>query len=168
MKWRTRLQHLYHRVFWRLVRRAPSLLDVYVRQPPSSQNAIDLFAGQWWSAFPSDLSVKAGGLSLFADERIEWMARELGGVTGWRILELGPLEGAHTAMLEQAGAADVVAIESNSRAYLKCLITKEILGLKRARFLLGDFRGYLAADGADRFDLAVACGCSTTWLIPLP
>ena len=50
-----------------------------------------------------------------------------------------------------------MAIEANQRAYLKCLVTKEIMGASRSRFLLGDFNRYLAESG-ERFDLVVACG----------
>ncbi len=39
-------------------------------------------------------------------------------------------------MLENMGASSVIAIEANSRAYLKCLITKEILNLRCSRFLI--------------------------------
>ena len=73
------------------------------------------------------------------------------------MLELGPLEGMHTYMLEQMGALSVLAIEGSSRAYLRCLITKEILGLQRAHFELGDFNHVL--DEAPRnFDLVLASG----------
>ena len=72
------------------------------------------------------------------------------------MVELGPLEASHTYMLERAGA-DVVAVESNSRAYLKCLIVKELVPLVRSRFLYGDYVGYLEATD-ERFDLLVASG----------
>jgi hypothetical protein len=78
-------------------------------------------------------------------------------VEGLRVLELGPLDGGHTAMLERAGAARVDAIEANRLAFLRCLVTKELLGLSAARFHLGDFsRGLGSAEG--RYDLAVASG----------
>jgi hypothetical protein len=44
-------------------------------------------------------------------------------VDGRRVLELGPLEGAHTHMLEQHGADSIVAVKANRSAYSKCLIT---------------------------------------------
>ncbi len=72
-----------------------------------------------------------------------------------RVLELGPLEGGHTYALEKFGA-DVLAIESNSDAYLKCLIAKEITGIK-ARFMLGDVTEFLTST-RERFDLVFACG----------
>lgn len=135
-----------------------AILDQYIRRAPDPQNALDLFKGDWWSSFPAPLAtLQAGQLALFADSRITWAIDALGGVAGRTILELGPLEGGHTYSLEQAGAQAIVAVEANTRAYLKCLIAKEVLGLRRAQFLLGDFEEYLRA-GASRFDAVVACG----------
>jgi hypothetical protein len=81
----------------------------------------------------------------------------LGGFEGLHVLELGPLEAGHTTMLERGGAASITAVEGNIRAYLKCLIVKELLGLQRARFLLGDLVSYLR-DNTQLFDLCVASG----------
>ena len=44
------------------------------------------------------------------------------------------------------------------RAYLKCLVMKEILGTERVRVLLGDAAAFLADSPVPRFDLAVASG----------
>jgi hypothetical protein len=72
------------------------------------------------------------------------------------VLELGPLEGAHTYQLERLGA-DVVAIEANTEAYLKCLLVKELCGLRRARFLYGDCLEYLRHSD-EQFDMVFCCG----------
>ena len=158
-----KIQHLLRRLSrsWRLPvalairwgrplltpRGGPQILDQYVTTTPSPQNAVDIFAGEWSSKLPEPFAeVRAGSALLFADARLEWGLTQLGGVTGKTVLELGPLEGGHTYMLEQGGAASVVAIEANTRAYLKCLITKELLGLKRARFLCGNFVAFLQAN----------------------
>lgn len=133
-----------------------TVLDQYVRSTPSNQNAIDVFAGEWTSALPATAGVNAGAVPLFDDPRISWLVEHVGGVDGFRVLELGPLEGGHTAMLHAAGAS-VVAIESNTRAYLKCLVVKEILDLERCHFLLGDFVPYLQ-ECTERFDLLLASG----------
>jgi hypothetical protein len=136
-----------------------SILDAYVRSAPSAQNAVDIFKGEWASRFPAALGipVEAGGIPLFEDGRITGAIEQLGGVAGMRVLELGPLEGAHSYMLELYGAASVTAIEANTRAYLKCLITKELLNLQRVKFLCGDFVEYLKAT-SERFDLILANG----------
>ena len=47
----------------------------------------------------------------------QWL--DIIGVDGRRVLELGPLEGGHSYMLQRAGAARVLAIEANTRAFLK-------------------------------------------------
>ncbi|MHB8594153.1 MAG: class I SAM-dependent methyltransferase, partial [Acidimicrobiales bacterium] len=77
-----------------------------------------------------------------------------------RVLELGPLEGGHSYMLDCLGASGVTAIEANQRAYLRCLIAKELLGIPSARFLCGDFMAYLqdAVRRGASWDLCVAVG----------
>ena len=133
-----------------------TILDQYVRSAPSNQNAIDVFAGEWSSVLPTEAGVQAGNVPLFDDPRITWVIGHVGGVDDFRVLELGPLEAGHTAMLHAAGAT-VIAVESNTRAYLKCLVVKEILDLQRCHFLLGDFVPYLQECTA-RFDLLLASG----------
>ena len=76
----------------------------YVHAAPSSQNAVDLFAGEWSSAFPEHAGVQAGPIPLGADDRILLLNDAFGSIDGWSVLELGPLEGMHTYMLEQMGA----------------------------------------------------------------
>jgi SAM-dependent methyltransferase len=57
-------------------------------------------------------------------------------------------------MLEGAGAS-VDAIEADKLAFMRCLITKEIVGLIRAKFWLGDFVKWL--ENKDKnYDLIVA------------
>ena len=134
------------------------VLDHYVQAPPSPQHAVDLFAGLWSSKFPETTPAVTGGSALlFEDERLRWGIERLGGVRGRSVLELGPLEGGHSYMLERAGARPIIAIEANSRAYLRCLVTKEIFDLHNVRFLLGDFLGYLRTSD-ERFDVCVASG----------
>jgi hypothetical protein len=126
-----------------------------VTTAPTAQNAVDIFAGEWSSALPL-AGVTSGGVPLFADDRVEWAIEELGGVASRSVLELGPLEGGHTAMLLDAGAS-VTGIEAQTRAYLKCLIAKELLGMTGARFLLGDFMTYLHAK-PEHVDICFAAG----------
>jgi len=134
-----------------------SILSAYVTARPSPQNAIDLFPGEWSSTFPAPLQdLQAGQTPLFDDPRIEWALDHFGDISGYRVLELGPLEGGHTYRLTKAGAS-VVAIEAQTRAYLKCLVAKELLGYSDATFLLGDFMSYMR-DEPEQFDLCVASG----------
>ena len=118
----------------------------YVRSAPSAQNAVDLFAGSWVCVLPARLGVQAGAINLIDDVRIQWLIDTVGGVQGLDVLELGPLEASHTAMLVQGGAASVLAVESNREAFLRCLVVKELLGLTSASFMLGDFVPFLEDD----------------------
>lgn len=140
--------------------------DACVSHPPSPQSTIDLIDG-WVSILPAELGVETGGFAqLFADDRATWAIDRLGGVNSASILELGPLEGGHTYMLDRAGAKNIVAIEGNKRCYLKCLITKELLQIKSANILLGDFVSWL--DESDRkFDVVWATGVLYHMIEPL-
>lgn len=139
----------------RVMRNPPTILDEFVMTAPSNQNAVNLFAGEWASALP-EVGVMAGSAQLFEDPRIAWALDQIGDVTGRSILECGPLEGGHSFMMSRAGA-HVLAIEAQSRAYLKCLIAKELLGMDRVRFELGDFMEYLRTTEST-FDVCVASG----------
>lgn len=131
---------------------------------PSDQNALDLFAGEWSSQPPAERAeLKAGVTPLFDDPRITWAHDRFhemglaGGFTGRDVLELGPLEGGHTYRLDRLGAKSITAIEANARAYLKCLVAKEVFGMPRAHFRLGDCLVELK-QSPRRYDIAVACG----------
>lgn len=104
--------------------------DWFLASSPTPQMAVDIFKGTWASAMPLE-GVVSGNHDLFHDSRVTWWLDQVGGVAEQSLLELGPLEGAHSWMLERAGAASVVAIESNTQAYLKCLVTNALLGMKR-------------------------------------
>lgn len=132
--------------------------------PPSDQNALDLFAGEWSSQPPSSRpELKAGNTPLFDDPRITWAHDRLGemglsgGFAGRTVLELGPLEGGHTYRLDRLGAASITAVEANARAYLKCLIAKETFGMPHGRFVLGDCLAYLRST-EEHFEVGIACG----------
>lgn len=138
--------------------------ETYESRVPSQQNAVDAIDG-WVSAFPIEYGIRAGNLALFHDDRIHWAVDCFGKLSDAEILELGPLEGAHTTILHNFGFR-ITAIEANKHAYLKCLITKEIVGLPNAQFLLGDFVQYL--ETVDRkFDFIVACGVLYHMIDPL-
>jgi hypothetical protein len=133
-------------------------LDHYVTVTPSAQTSIDIFKGEWSSRFPASSAVESGGQAvLFEDDRVAWAIERLGGVAGFRVLELGPLEGGHTYMLEKAGASRIFGVEANARAYLKCLLTKEVLELERCQFVCGDFIEYLRGS-SETFELCFASG----------
>lgn len=126
---------------------------------PSRQNVVDIFAGEWSSIFPPDSGLVSGGhAQLFEDGRIVLLEHHLGPVAGTRVLELGPLEGAHGYMLARLGAAEVVCIEGNPRAYLRTLCVKELFDLTVVKPMLGDFMPFLSALPATSFDIALGSG----------
>ena len=76
--------------------------EICVGLMPTTQIAVDCIS-DWSSQFPSGSGLTGGNAALFEDQRLVWALQRLGGVKGKRVLELGPLEGGHTYMLEQAG-----------------------------------------------------------------
>lgn len=124
----------------------------YSTELPSSETALGLFDGSWTSQLPGRDG--PGTALLFDDPRITWLIDELHGVNGSHVLELGPLEAGHTWMLEQAGA-QVMAVEANHDAFLRCLVVKNMLQMK-SNFVLGDFARALPDGGP--WDLVVASG----------
>jgi len=138
---------------------AMNILDAYITKEPSSQNILDIFSGEWSSRLPAgnNLVTAPGQAALFEDARIDWTAEMLGDFTGKTCLELGPLEGGHSYMMQKKGAKKIIAIEANSRAFLKCLCIKEIFELDKVEFKLGDFMPFLANDKS-KYDLVFASG----------
>ena len=130
---------------------------------PSPQTAVDIFAGKWASDLSKVCSVVGTGhMDLFvADGRPKMAAGSLGNkdgrLDGVRILEIGPLEAAHSYQLERLGAASITAVETSVDAFLKCLIVKEILDLKRTHFMCGDAVEFLTKT-EDRFDMVFCSG----------
>lgn len=149
-------------VFLRVFRRERAISGQYVREVPSAQAAVSIFQGEWLSRLPDlpDETIHSGTSELFDDSRIRWAMEQMGGVRGSAILELGPLEGAHSYMLDRAGAGSITAIEANTRAFNKCLIVKNLYQLNHTHLLCGDFPQFLASAGDQglHFDLCVACG----------
>ncbi len=133
----------------------------FEQRAPAHGNAIEIFAGRWATDLSEfDPAWRGGEAKLAVDPRPGYAAQYLGkagSLEGMSVLELGPLEGAHTYQLEKLGAARILAIEANVEAYLKCLIIKEALGIRRACFMLGDFSLFLR-DTTERFDLVFCCG----------
>ena len=127
------------------------ILAEFLTVPPDAQNAFDLFSGAWSSAF--DGVQTSGSFRGTDDARLKWLFERVD-VAGNSVLELGPLEGGHTVMLERAGAK-VLAVESNKGAFLRCLVTKNHFDLA-AKFLLGDFEKMALPEAG--FDLVLASG----------
>ena len=146
----------------RLWRRSSQFRDIYSHECPSAATPFSIFQNAWSSKVPG---FETGTLDLFDDFRVRWMETQLGSFSGKRVLELGPLEGGHTCMMERAGA-NVIAIEANQRSFLKCLIVKEALQLK-SQFLYGDFRPYLETAQPGAFHFVLAAGVLYHMLEPV-
>jgi len=134
----------------------------FVTSVPSHRNAYDLFEGRWASDLGEiDPDLPRQGIPAFRhDVRPGQAAQHLGRdgrLEGYDILELGPLEAAHTWQLEQLGARSITAVEANTDAFLKSLIVKNIARLDRSTFLLGDVSRHLA-ETQRRYDLIFCCG----------
>jgi hypothetical protein len=128
----------------------------FVDWMPAVENAARIFDGDWSSDVPG--LPGTGQSLLFDDHRILWFEEHLGGYQGKRVLELGPLEGGHTHMMISRGA-EVLSIESNTKAWMRCLVVKNHLDMRNATFLLGDFEQYLNSDPPPpRFDFVLASG----------
>lgn len=145
-----------------------SILDSYTSKTPTPQNILDIFEGEWSSALPAGcgLVTAPGQAALFEDSRIEWAVTMMGGLAGKTCLELGPLEGGHSYMMQRMGAKKITAIEGNSRAFLKCLCIKEIFNLNQVEFKYGDFRAFFA-ENKERYDTIIASGVLYHMLDPL-
>ena len=137
--------------------------EKFSKDAPHPQNTADLFHSRWASDLSEVIAgVRSGSSKLFTEDLrprflLKHFGNTFGNLEGRRIPELGPLEGAHTYQLERLSADEIVAVEANAEAYLKCLIVKELIGLKKARFLYGDFVEFLR-ESHDIFDIIFCCG----------
>lgn len=125
---------------------------------PNEQNILDLFAGEWSTQMPTaaGLSTSPGHAALMQDPRIFWAADELGPLFDRDIIELGPLEGGHTYMLQQFKPRMVWSVEANTRAFLKCLCVQRVFNLNRIKFMLGSFFPFL--EWTKPVDVMIASG----------
>ncbi len=132
------------------------VLDEYVSAPPSAQNAVDILPG-WNHQLPPEFGVTVGHSTMYNDSRIHWAIEQFGSIEGRKILELGPLEASHTSILDKHRPAFIHCIEANKLSFLRCLVVKEIVDLKTAKFFLGDFVAWLE-NPPTRYDLIIASG----------
>lgn len=139
----------------------------FEKRLPTPQTAVDIFKDRWLCDLSDAVpGVVSGKIPLFgnSDQRPTLAAHHLGhadSFKGMKILELGPLEAAHTYHLEKLGADSIVSVEANAEAFLKCLIVKELLGLK-SKFHFGDLLEFMTeklnSSPDDRFDVVFCSG----------
>ncbi len=111
----------------------------------------------WITSYQIDGQAVGGTVDLTRDQRFHaWLETGVK-IEGRRVLELGSLEGAHTAMLCRAKARQVVGVEGRAENFVKCCIVKNVLSLDRATFVFDDIANVTPAVYG-RFDVALASG----------
>jgi hypothetical protein len=131
------------------------LRNGFSRGCPSSQTALDIFSGSWWTAMPSSSGLVAGLNPGFEDCRIPWV-NSIVPLAGTRIVELGPFEAYSTWQLAQHAPSELISVEANRFNFLKCLIIKEIFNIK-ANFVHGDVCKFLL-NIDEKYDFVWASG----------
>lgn len=115
--------------------------------------------GGWTTQFEINGKKVGGDVEVLTiDPRLYWQMEQIGGIKDKRILELGPMEAAHTKMMIEAGAKEVIAVEGISDCFLRCLIVKEAFQLTNAKFIFGDFCRYIKNYSGEKFDVISAAG----------
>ena len=127
----------------------------YSTNYPCNQNIIDIFQNSFFTILP-DLKTSPGSAGLMDDGRLKWV-NELYPLTDKKVLECGPLELAHSYMMNLFGASEIVSVESNSYCYLKCLCIKDIYKLNNVKLLLGDINKYIT-ESNQIFDFVLCSG----------
>jgi hypothetical protein len=84
------------------------------------------------------------------DERLKYIAYFLD-VRDQRVLEIGPLEGHHSVILEKMGVRENIAIESRADNLRKCQRIKEKYQLDHTQFLQYDLERLYRGDDMPRF-----------------
>ncbi len=117
----------------------------------------EIFSKNWITGFNINGKNYGGELTnLVGDERIKEL-KKLYDFTNKRVLELGPLEGAHTLTLSMLGAKEVVAVEGRLENFIKCCIVKNLFNLNKVKFVYGDVRDYDFSQ-LGKFDVVVCSG----------
>lgn len=133
-------------------------MNTIIGKSPTIESMFSVIGG-WTTQFEVNGKLVGGKTSVLTkDPRLVWHMEVIGGVKNKCILELGALEGAHTKMMIEAGAREVIAIEGLSDCFLRCLIVKEAFQLNKAKFLFCDFCEYVANYKGEKFDVVSAAG----------
>lgn len=114
--------------------------DFYTLENASVENSVKIFEGSWATRIPG---TDEGYADLFDDSRIHELDQKCGGFQGKNVLEIGPLEAGHSQMMHRGGANKIVAVEANSKAYVKSLIVKEEFQLKNLELKFADAMSFL-------------------------
>ena len=116
---------------------------------------------EWTTQFTINNHPYGGSVRrLLMDERLVKFDKEFP-VRGKQVLELGPLEAAHTITLKMLGAASVVSIEGQVDNFYKCCMISNLLSLQDCHFFYDDIEmiseKFLKKLG-EPFDVCLCCG----------
>ena len=131
-------------------------MDQLVKSAPTDQIELDLFKDEWTSVIPIPNTVTGQKALKGTPSSIRLARRCFGPLNGFNVLELGPHECEMTVALSREKIENLVSIEARAKSHMKCLVIKNIMGLKNVRFRLGNFVEYLKVRGK-HFDLCLAC-----------
>lgn len=132
-------------------------MNLTVGKEYNIENMFNIMGG-WTTKFEINGKSVGGSVELGAkDSTILWQLDVLGGAKNKKILELGPLEGAHTKLLSDMGASEIIAVEGLPDCFLRCLIVKEAFNLNKAKFVFCDFNNYVE-NCEMKFDFVLARG----------
>jgi len=110
----------------------------------------------WHNSFPID-RINTGVSALQVDEpRIKAFLNRIS-INGFRVLDIGCLEGLHSMLLEANGANEIIGVEGRAENFLRCLVIKNLFDLDKCTFLHGDISDILPIFSKP-FDLVVALG----------
>jgi len=131
-------------------------LDELSRDSADSSNIIHL-EDLTWEHFMLDPDTNELVSNRTKSKLLDHAEKDLEGLTGKSILELGAYEGYYTLNMHNKGANEIVAIEGNPRNFLKCCAIKNHYRIDSAQFLLGECNKYLA-EREEKFDMILAAG----------
>ena len=129
----------------------------YITTFPCAQNALDIFTKEWNAQLPHPLhELKARNSPAFEDPRSP--GSESNSITPQVCARsrVWSARGQANLHARETRSTSILSIGTNTHAFLRCLVLKELLGLNRSRFMLGDFVSYLRT--SERYDLVIASG----------
>lgn len=85
------------------------------------------------------------------DHRLKYLLYFLD-LRDWRVLEIGPLEGHHSLILEKLGVRETIAIESREDNLRKCNRIKQKYGLARTQYIMHDLEKLYTGVETPRFE----------------
>jgi hypothetical protein len=170
--WRTTVKALLRKVLWKLGyelrRRGPELLQPDTDRPDASTLRDEVLGGPWVenvlqvsNKYYCPPALRFHYTRFGEDTRLKYITDFLD-FRDQRILEIGPLEGHHSILLEKMGVRENIAVEARLDNLQKCVRIKEKYHLDRTRFVQGDLErlcsGEETASFSGPFDLVFCLG----------